>query len=590
MKNLHFLSGLPRSGSTVLAAILNQNPNTHVSTTSGLVHALDGLANTWAQAPLLNENDPQRDGLAKTMLGTIEAFYADVAAPVIIDKSRGWPIPIILHAMRKVLGREPKIIATVRSIPDCAASFVRVARPNNLDDFIHTGQLMDHLKAAYQSLEEGYRYAPDNFLFVEYEDLIADPKTQLARVHDFLGLPPYAYNFDEIDGASVKEDDENLHGYAGMHDIKPKLAKQHDQNPKDILKHHYSSFCQPEFWLPEPRTVPEIHDLDLQLAAATVGDFDEGWRIAQKLLRETPEDHRAAYNAGWYFLRQGDIRRGYELMERGRGAGMFGENRPDAPTPQWDGRSRGIILLNLEHGLGDQIHQARYAKDIAARGNKVIISCVGQLASLFIDVEGVSAVIQREASFGIYHDAWVPGMSAPLFLGLELRDLRGDAYIRKPMAIKGKRKRIGLRWQGNSRFEQDHHKKFPYDLMFDAIKDADAEFISLQRDEGVEACPPWVRQVPLDSWEDTRMAVASCDLVISACTSVSHLAAAMGVETWVITPVMPYYLYAIDGPTTPYYNTMRLFRQEVFGNWEAPFARIKEALDVRKDQQLRLVG
>ena len=61
-------------------------------------------------------------------------------------------------------------------------------------------------------------------------------------------------------------------------------------------------------------------------------------------------------------------------------------------------------------------------------------------------------------------------------------------------------------------------------------------------------------------------------------------------ETWVITPVMPYYLYAIDGPTTPYYATMKLFRQEVFGDWEAPFARIKESLDVRKDQQLRLVG
>jgi hypothetical protein len=94
----------------------------------------------------------------------------------------------------------------------------------------------------------------------------------------------------------------------------------------------------------------------------------------------------------------------------------------------------------------------------------------------------------------------------------------------------------------------------------------------------------------LDTWEDTRQSIASCDLVISACTSVSHLAAAMGVETWVITPVMPYYLYAIDGPATPYYDTMKLFRQDVFGDWEAPFVQIKEALGVRKDQQLRLVG
>jgi hypothetical protein len=112
--------------------------------------------------------------------------------------------------------------------------------------------------------------------------------------------------------------------------------------------------------------------------------------------------------------------------------------------------------------------------------------------------------------------------------------------------------------------------------MFDAVKDADAEFISLQRDEGVDACPAWVKQVPLQSWEDTRQAVASCDLVISACTSVSHLAAAMGVETWVVTPIMPYFLYAIDGDKTPYYDSMKLVRQEVYGDWTAPFEKIKE--------------
>lgn len=585
MKTIHFLSGIPRSGSTVLAAILNQNPATHVSTTSGLVHALDGLANTWVNGPLLSENDPTREALARSMRGLIEAFYSTVNAPVVIDKGRGWPIPIILQAMQQVLGRTPKIIATVRSVPDCAASFVRIAKPENLDDFIYTGQLMDHLKAAYQSLEAGYRYAPESFLFVEYEDLLANPKQELARVHKFLELPDFNYDFNNIDGSSVKEDDENLHGYSGMHDIQPQLKHLHNIDPKNVLKHHYSSFCQPEFWLPQPRTIPEIHDLDLQLAAGRTGDFDEGWRIAQKLLRETPNDHRAAYNASWYFLRQGDIAKGYALMERGRITGIVGNPGPDAPTSIWDGKGKGTIFLSLEGGLGDQIHQVRYAKEIASRGCKVVVSCAGPLASLFVDVEGVSAVCQKEASFGVYHDAWVPGMTAPHYLGLTMSDLRGTPYIRKPMAIKSRRKRIGLRWQGSSKFENDHNKKFPYDLLFNAVKDADAEFISLQRDEGVEACPPWVRQVPLDSWEDTRHAIASCDLVISSCTSVSHLAAAMGVETWVITPVMPYYLYAIDGPNTVYYDTMRLFRQEVFGDWEAPFNQIQEALNARRDQQ-----
>ena len=577
-KTLHFLSGIPRSGSTVLAAILNQNPMTHVSTTSGLVHALDGLANVWHSAGLLNENDPERTKLAQTMRGAIDAFYADETAPVIIDKSRGWPIAQIMAAMSQVLGKQPKIIATVRSVPDCAASFVRVAKPENLDEFMYSGQLMDHLKAAYISLQNGYNFAPENFLFVEYEDLLADPKAQLARIHTFLELPDFSYDFDNIDGSTVAEDDENLHGHAGMHDVKPKLEAQHKQDPKDLLKSHYSSFCQPEFWLETPRTTPELHALDLQLAASTTGDFQEGWRLAQQLETEEPNNHRAAYNRGWYYLRQGQIQKGYQLMDRGRVAGVFGNKHPDVPTQQWDGKTKGIVLLNLEGGLGDQIHQVRYAKYIAARGCKVIVACTGSLASLFVGVEGVSSVIQHEAVFGIYHDFWVAGMSAVVPLGFELADISGAPYMTKPTTIKGRKKRIGLRWQGSTQFEHEHHKAFPYELMFAAVKDADAEFISLQRDAGVEAAPGWVKPVPLNSWEDTRAAVASCDLVISSCTSVSHLSAAMGVETWVITPVMPYFLYALEGEATPYYDSMKLMRQEVFGDWQAPFDRIKDRL------------
>lgn len=587
-KQLHFLSGIPRSGSTVLAAILNQNPVTHVSTTSGLVHALDGLANTWHSAGLLNQNDPDRTKLAQTMRGMIDAFYEDSPAPVIIDKSRGWPISQIMMAMTQVLGQPPKIIATVRSVPDCAASFVRITKPADLDEFMASGQLIDHLRAAYISLQEGYTYAPENFYIVEYEDLLANPKEVLERIHAFLDLPPFDYDFNNIDGTSVKEDDEQLHGTAGMHDVKPKLEAQHKDDPRDILKHHYTSFCQPEFWLDRPRTTPELHDLDLQLAASTTGDFAEGWRIAQKLEVEEPNNYRAAYNRGWYYLRQGQIQKGYQLMDKGRLVGVFGNKRPDVPTTAWDGKSRGIVLLYLEGGLGDQIHQVRYAKLIADRGCTVIVACTGALASLFVDVDGVSSVIQHEAVFGIYHDFYVQGMSAVVPLGLELSDLSGAPYITKLTTIKGRKKRIGLRWQGQSKFEHEHHKAFPYELMFHAVKDADAEFISLQRDEGADACPAWVKQVPLNTWEDTRNAVASCDLVISSCTSVSHLASAMGVETYTIIPVMPYFLYAQEGDTCPYYDTMKLFRQEVFGEWDVPFDKVKDVLG--KKPKLRSVA
>ena len=587
-KQLHFLSGIPRSGSTVLAAILNQNPMTHVSTTSGLVHALDGLANTWHSAGLLNDNDPTREKLAQTMRGCIDAFYNDTDKPVIIDKSRGWPMPQIMGAMAQVIGRPCKVIATVRPVPDCMASFVRVAKPEDLDDFMYSGQLGDHLKAAYLSVQAGYEAMPDNFLFIEYDNLLADPKKELARIHEFLELPDYDYDFGNIDGSSVKEDDENLHGYAGMHDIKPVLAKQHNDKSKDLLKHHYNQFCQPEFWNDNNRTMPELDDLDLQVAAGKMGDFAEGWRLSGKLHSERPNDHRAAYNRSWYLLKQGQIGEGYKQMDRGRYCGIIGERRPETPAPEWDGKTKGTILLYCDHGLGDQIHQVRYARDLVARGNKVVVCCSGSLAGLFAGIEGVSAVVQVRAEFGVFHDFWCYGMTAPNYLGYEMSDLRGDPYIVKPTTIKGRKKRIGIRWQGNSKFEDDHNKKFPYEMMFNAIKDADAEFISLQRDEGADVCPAWVKQVPLNTWEDTRNAVASCDLVISSCTSVSHLAAAMGVETWVVIPVMGYYLYALDGDKTPYYDTMTLFRQEVFGEWDAPFDRIRNRLGEKP--MLRSVG
>ena len=185
-KQIHFLSGVPRSGSTVLAAILNQNKQTHVSTTSGLVFALDGLANTWHSQQLLNDKDKDKTKLVKTMIAIVDSFYDQYEQPIIIDKARGWPIPIILQSMFQVLGRTPKIVATVRSIPDCMASFIRVAKPDDLDEFIYSGVLSTHLKAAYLSLLSGYEFAPECFCIVEYEDLIANPKEQLKRIHKFL--------------------------------------------------------------------------------------------------------------------------------------------------------------------------------------------------------------------------------------------------------------------------------------------------------------------------------------------------------------------------------------------------------------------
>lgn len=590
-KNIFFLSGLPRSGSTVLAAILNQHPELLVSTTSGLADTLGEIVTSWQKNSLLHNNDADKIKLKQVMRGVIDSFYEDIEKPIVLDKNRIWPEPNIMKIMEQVLGQAPKIIATVRSVPECMASFVRVAKPSDLQDFLNSSSLSEHLKTSYVMLQDGYQAAPDNFLFVEYNNLLSNPNHEIDRIHSFLGLSDFEYDLNNIDPTIVKENDEEIHGYSGLHDIKPKLEKQHNQTARDVLGYHYNQFCQPEFWTDEAtRTKYELDDLDAQVIQGRLGNFAEGWEIAERLNRERPESHRAAYNRSWYLLRQGKILDGYKEMNRGRYCGAIGKKRPDTPAPEWDGKSRGTILLYCDHGLGDQIHQVRYAKDLVRMGCKVVVCCSGQLVQLFSTIPEVSAVVQHGAEYGVYHDYWAFAMVAPLYLGYELKDLSGAPYIEKPITITGKKKRIGLRWQGSSKFEDDHQKQFPYNLFFDAIQDfSEYEFISLQRDEGSDACPPWVKRVPLDTWIDTQNAIASCDLVISSCTSVSHLAAAMGVETWVIIPVMGYYLYAMDGEKTPYYDSMTLFRQEIFGNWEAPFEQVKLKLSSQQPK-LRMVS
>jgi hypothetical protein len=255
--------------------------------------------------------------------------------------------------------------------------------------------------------------------------------------------------------------------------------------------------------------------------------------------------------------------------------GVFGNSQPNSPQPEWNGSSGHTILLQLEGGLGDQLHQLRYTRNLRLNGYSPIVSCSGELVPFIASTELADAVVQHGAEYGVFHDYWMSGMSSPMYLGLNRRSIRGDAYINTDFNVPGKKLRVGLRWSGNKQFEAQHHKLFPAQLFFDAVKRDDVEFISLQRDADLEFKPSWVQDVPLETWNDTHKAVSSCDLVISSCTSVSHLSAAMGIPTWVVIPIMGYYLYAEPGNKTPYYNSMRLFRQQKYGDWTHPFEEIK---------------
>jgi hypothetical protein len=104
---------------------------------------------------------------------------------------------------------------------------------------------------------------------------------------------------------------------------------------------------------------------------------------------------------------------------------------------------------------------------------------------------------------------------------------------------------------------------------------------SLQRDDDLREVPFVDLRDEMTDWEATASIVAGLDLVITSDTSVAHCAAALGVETWIVVPVLPYYVWAMPGSTTPWYNAVTLYRQTTYGNWDAPFAKIAADLQAR---------
>lgn len=575
---IHFLSGLPRSGSTVLSSILNQHPEIYSSSTSGLVEIMGAACVAWESSPTTIAQGSQKEEIYKILNHIIEGKYKNIDKKIIIDKNRLWVNPQIIDTMTHVLGRPPKIIATVRSTTDCAASFVRISSPNNLCEFINNSQLINHLKLSYTQLKRGYEKYPNNILFIEYDDLIRSPQKQMNRIHEFLSISDYEYDFNNIDTKIVAERDQDAWGVTNLHSISSKLEYQHTNDTKEILREYFDEFDQPKFWIGETKDTKK-KKLDKVVQLSIEGRFDESYSMLEELYKESPNCNRIKFNLGWYIMREGNLQEGINYLSFGRYERCFGNPKPPVPTPLWDGKSMGTILYYLEGGIGDQIHALKYIADMNKRGCDVIVACSAELFPIVKCCMGVKMIVEHAAAGGVYHDYWVPAMSVLVPLGYEYRDISGSPYIPKTKNPQNKRPVIGVRWQGNPKFEHEQNRRFPLKPFFDALKNIDADFICLQRDAGEEDCPEFIKKVPLNNWEQTRDAVSGCDLVISSCTSVAHLAGAMGVPTWIIVPVLNYYIWSVPGDKSPYYNSVKLFRQQKFGCWKHPMSELKKNLE-----------
>jgi hypothetical protein len=219
----------------------------------------------------------------------------------------------------------------------------------------------------------------------------------------------------------------------------------------------------------------------------------------------------------------------------------------------------------------------------------VVAAVSAPLSNLASHCPGVSATIEREQAHLVGHDYYLQGMSAPYACGRDWTNLWPGPYIdngetntdlwnRIVPRVPGKLN-VGLRWRGNPSYEEDVLRWFPPELMLGLTDIAGINFYSLQKDDP-QCLPDGVTDLePLfSSWACTVSAIARMDVVITACTSIAHVAAAMGKPTWILTPVSAYYPWARPGDRSQWYPSVRLFRQPCYGDWWQPFSAVRQTL------------
>lgn len=245
-KTYHFLSGLPRSGSTVLAAILNQNPHVYVTPTSPLLDLLIANQDTWKNLPSVLAN-PFPEQLTNITRAMIDAAWLHRPEPIIIDKNRGWGGPNV-QAVDILFEKDIKMVNTVRDLPSIMASWLTLIRknPNNHlnqiirnrgfepnDDNYMAEMWFNMVQDCMQSLQLTKKYASHRSIFINYDDLMQNPKEELKRIELFLDLPSFDYDLENIVNDTV-DDDMLAWGFKDMHTIRPKLQKT-AKHPREIL-------------------------------------------------------------------------------------------------------------------------------------------------------------------------------------------------------------------------------------------------------------------------------------------------------------------------------------------------------------------
>ena len=334
--------------------------------------------------------------------------------------------------------------------------------------------------------------------------------------------------------------------------------------------------------------------IDTGFALVTTGQYEVAMDLFRKNLPVLPDPRAHGYYA-FLLLNQGHLRKGWTQYEFRWMQEPHLSKRPAFSQPPWGGQdlTGKTILVMVEQGAGDVIHFARYIAVLKAMGATVLLQVRQELAQLAAAFHGVDVVF---APPGLpppfdYHIAM---MGIPHVLGTELATIPADVpYVRiDPVKAKiwsgrisGSGLKAGVAWAGNPKYPRDNFRSIAL-AKLDRLWDVrGVDFFSLQtplKEGELESFPVRATLInlgpELTDFSETAAAIAQLDLVICVDTAVAHLAGALGKPVWVLLPEIGDFRWLEGREDSPWYPTMRLFRQRVLGEWDEVVARVEAAL------------
>jgi tetratricopeptide (TPR) repeat protein len=304
----------------------------------------------------------------------------------------------------------------------------------------------------------------------------------------------------------------------------------------------------------------------------------------------------ARFNLAMMQLLTGDFENGWAGYETRWKARNLVQPTRYAQFGIWDGGdiSGKRFLLDSEQGFGDSIQFARFIPILSARGAKTILVTHPELKRLLKTVPCLDEIISQPQELP-HFDVQCPLMSLPYRLGTTLETIPVSIpYVFADPALverwqmrlpRDGRKKIGLCWWGNVTHSDDQRRSFSLEAMAPLAEVPDAWFCSLQKGPAARqaAAPPPGLQIAdwtseLSDFAETAALVANLDLVIACDTAVAHLAGAMGKPVWLILPHVADWRWMVKREDSPWYPTMRIFRQAKAGDWTGVFEEVAKAL------------